>query len=271
MAIGSMEDLIAGFIKYPTVVRQDPATAKAAGQWHSTWYGTGVPGAGSAPSGGLNGATFSGAVAGRIPIPSAVTNEISYLARLSAVQGGNIGSIQIWDRLWGNVPVVTTTTAQAITSPTWPSRDASGATAGEQVWLALECSSATGNVAAVTNTTATYTNSTGTGSRTATLSSFPATAVAGTFQLFSHAAGDTGVRSVQSVTLGTSYVSGQVNLLAVRLVAEIHLPTANIGNSLSWTGLSLPAVWDNSVLFATVLPIGTSLSAWNASLSYAQG
>lgn len=271
MAIGSMDELIAGFIKYPVSIRKDAVTAEAAGQWHSTWYQTGVPGAGSAPTGGLNGATFSGTVSGQIPIPAAVTAQISYLSRLSAVQGGNIGSIQIWDRLWGNVPVVTTTTSQAITSPTWPARDASASTAGEQVWLAMECSSATGNGSPITNTTASYTNSAGTSGHTTTLSSFPATAVQGTFQLFSAQAGDTGVRSVQSVTLGTSYVSGAIHLLAVRLVAEIHLPTANIGNSLSWTGLNLPAVWDSSVLFATALPVGTSLSAWNASLSYAQG
>jgi hypothetical protein len=271
VAIGTMDELVAGFIKYPYSIRKDSVTAEAAGQWHSAWYQTGVPGAGSAPTGALNGATFSGTVAGQIPIPAAVTNKISYLSKLSAIQGGNIGSIQIWDRLWGNVPVVTTATIQNITSPAWPSRDASGGTSGEQVWLALECSSATGNGSPITNTTAVYTNSTGTGSRAATLSSFPATAVAGTIQLFSHQAGDTGVRSVQSVTLGTSYVSGAIHLLAIRLVAEIPVPTANIGNALSWTQLNLPWVWDNSVLFATVLPTATSLSAWNASLGYAQG
>ena len=39
-----------------------------------------------------------------------------------------------------------------------------------------------------------------------------------------HQAGDDGVRSVQSVTLGTSYVSGQVHVVAFRLVAELAEP-----------------------------------------------
>lgn len=273
MAIGTMDQLVAGYIHYPVAVRKNAATATAAGIWHNTWYGAGTPGAGSAPTGALNGATFSSVAAnpGALSIPGAVAGTVSYLVALRAVQGGNIGIIQIWDRLWGNVPVVTTTGAQAVVSPTWPARDASASTSGEQVFLALECSAATGNVGAITNTTVSYTNTAGTAGRTATLSSFPATAAAGTFVLLSAQAGDTGTRSVQSITLGTSYVSGAVHLVAVRLVAEIHLPTANVGNAQSWTGLGMPAVWDNSVLTAVVLPTATALSTWSGSLSYAQG
>src|SRR5204863_863138 len=134
---------------------------------------------------------------------------------------------------------VPTTTGQAVTSPTWPARDTSASTAGAGVYLSLECSAATGNGSPVTNTTVTYTNSAGTGSRTATLASFPATAPQGTWVPFSLAAGDVGVRSVQTITLGTSYVSGQVNLVAWRLLAEIPVPLANVATSLSWDQLGL--------------------------------
>lgn len=272
MGIITGTDWIASnFVPYPTVVGKDPTTAKAAGIPHTPWYGTGMVGAGAAPTGGLNGAVFTGNPAGSLPDPAPATGETTRLAGVRLIHTGNIGHIQIVDRLWGNVPVVTTTTGQAVTSPTWPARDVSASTAGAGVMLALECSSATGNVGAITNTTVTYTNSAGTGSRTATLSSFPATAPAGTFVPLSLAAGDVGVRSVQTVTLGTSYVSGQINLIAWRLVAEVPVPNANVATLLDWDQLGLPSVWDNSVLQLLYWPTGTAVGSLAGSLTYVQG
>jgi hypothetical protein len=271
MAITSTDLLLANLIPYPQVVGKDSTTAKAAGTPHTPWYGTGIIGAGSAPTGGLNGATFSGTVSGAIPTPAAVSGETTKLAGVRLVQTANVGLIWLVDRLWGNVPVVTTTTGQAVTSPTWPARDVSASTAGAGVYLALECSSATGNGSPVTNTTVTYTNSAGTGSKTATVPSFPATAPAGTWVPLSLAAGDVGVRSVQTVTLGTSYVSGQVHLVAYRLVAEIPVPNANVATLLNYTQLGLPSVWDNAVLQLVYWPTGTAVGSVAGSLTYAQG
>jgi hypothetical protein len=270
VAIADASQLIAGYIPYPADLNKDAVTAEAAGIWHSTWYQAGVPGAGAAPGGGLNGATFSGTVSGQIAVPAAVAGRQIYLARLEASQAGNVGALAIVDRLWGNVPVVTTTGAQAITSPTWPARDASATTLGERVMLALECSAATGNGGAITNTTVSYTNSAGTSGRTATLTSFPATAAVGTWVQLNLAAGDTGVRSVQSITLGTSYVSGAIHLVAFRLVARMPMPTANTGTDRGPFDLALPSVWDSSVLGALVLPQATAVGALTGSVAYAQ-
>jgi len=271
VSITDVNGLTGALIGIPQPFGKDAVTAKAAGIPHTPWYGTGLIGAGSAPTGGLNGATFSGTVAGQIPVPAANSPEISKLARFSMVHGGNIGAVWIVDRMWGNVPVVTTTGAQAITSPSWPARDASASTSGAGVYLALECSTVTGNVGAITNTTVSYTNSSGTSGRTATLASFPATAPAGTFVLFSLAAGDVGVRSVQSVTLGTSYVSGQVNLIAFRWVADLAVPTANVSNAAGLLDGGLPTVWDNSVLQLVYWPTSTAIGAVAGSVTYAQG
>lgn len=271
MSITGVDPLIAALIPYPQIVGKDSVTAKQAGTPHTPWYGTGIIGAGSAPTGALNGATFSGTVAGQIPIPAASTGETVKLVQASMLQTGNVGAIWLVDRLWGNVPVVTTTTGQAVTSPTWPARDVSASTAGAGVYLALECSSATGNGGAITNTTVTYTNSGGTGSRTATLPSFPATAPAGTWVPFSLAAGDVGVRSVQTVTLGTSYVSGAVHVVAYRLIAQILTPAANTGVLLDWDQLGLPSIWDSSVLQLVYWPQGTAVGSVAGTLTYAQG
>jgi hypothetical protein len=147
----------------------------------------------------------------------------------------------------------------------------SGSTNGVGVFLAMEVSSATGNVGAITNTTVTYTNSSGTASRTATIASFPATAVRGTWVPFALAAGDVGVRSVQTVTLGTSYVSGTIHVCAWRLVARIPVPTANVAAAKDFTALGLPIVWDDSVLQTVYMPTGTAAGAVTGSVTWAQG
>lgn len=270
MAITSMDGLVASIIRSPTVIGKDAGTAEAAGISHTSWYQTGLIGAGSAPTGGLNGATFTGPVSGQISTPTAIAGQTSYLARLNLTQAGNIGAIWLVDKLWGNVPVVTTTTSQAITSPTWPARDTSASTNGAGIYLALECSSATTNGAPITNTTVSYTNSAGTSGRTATLASYPATAVVGTWVPLSLQAGDTGVRSVQSITLGTSYVSGAIHLVAWRFVADLATPTANVAAAANFTSLGLPVVWDSSVLQLVYWPTGTALGAIAGSCSFAQ-
>lgn len=272
MAILSYDQLINGLLNQNAVNwGKNSASNEAAGVTHTTWYTAGITGAGSAPTGALNGATFSGTVSGQIPSPAAVTGELSYLARWSAVSNAGIGALRIIDRLWGNVPVVTTIGAQAITSPTWPARDSSGGTNGLGVMLALETSSATGNGSPITNTTVSYTNSSGTAGRTATMASYPATAVQGTFVMFALQAGDVGVRSVQSITLGTSYVSGQVNLIAFRSIADMAITASNVMSTLAADQLGFPNVWDNSVLAMMVWPTGTTVDIHSGTVTFAQG
>lgn len=273
MAIGSTDpvgQLTYGTIGTPTVFGKNSGTASAAGTPHTPWYAAGIIGAGSAPGGGLNGATFTATVTGQIASPAAVSGARSYIERISAVHTGSIGMLWLVDRIWGNVPLVTTTGGQAVTPPAWPARDTSASTNGAGIFLALECSSATGNGSPITNTTVTYTNSAGTASKTATLASWPATAVAGTFIPLALAAGDVGVRSVQTVTLGTSYVSGAIHLVAYRLICSLPLPNTNIGNDRNFLGLGLPVVWDSSVLQLVYWPSATALGAISGDLTYSQ-
>jgi len=263
VAIASMDQLIAGMIRYPRLMGKDSATAKAAGIQHTNWYQTGALGAGVAPTGALNGATFTGVTTGAPAVPLAVTSLTSNLAKWTGTQAGNIGGAWLIDKQWGNVPVVTTTGAQAIVSPTWVARDETASTNGVGVFLALECSATTGNAGAITNTTVSYTNSSGTAGRTATLASFPITGVTGTWVMFSMQAGDVGVRSVQSITLGTSYVSGQVHLVAFRLIAELGTPTNNVIADAAFTRLNMPVV--------VYEVVGTALGTWRSSVYFAQG
>lgn len=226
MAIESTDTFLAGLVP-PYSYWKTTATGEAAGEYFSAFYTAGNPGAAAAPSPGLAGASLT-SYAGQLPFPTIASGDTGYLADMTATQGGSIGGIMLCDRLWHNSGfTMTTTTAETVNSTTWPTRDYSLSTAGVDVMVGLEVSTVTGNGGAITNTTMSYTDSDGNSGNTATITSFPASAVAGTFVPFNLAAGDKGIRSIQSLTKGTSYVSGTMHLVAYRVIAHIGLPVAN--------------------------------------------
>lgn len=270
MAITTLDGIIAG-MKTPEDVYKAAVTAEAAGVAHSTLYQAGRPGAGTAPSPGLTGAALT-TYAGQIPFPAAVGGQNIYLAKLEGAQAGNVGGISIFDRLWHNSGfTITTTTAQTVNSVAWPARDQDGSTNGNGVMVAIEVSTATGNGTAVTNTTMSYTNEAGTSGRTATIASFPANAAVGSFVPFLLAAGDKGVRSIQSLTLGTTYTSGTIHLVAYRPIACLPTPLANVSNSLDAIGLGFPRMYDNSVPFMVYNVLATAVGIVDAQVIYSQG
>jgi hypothetical protein len=270
VAIATEDQLLNG-LQPPEYCLKASFTGVAAGNFHSSVYLAGRPGAMTAPSSGLSGATVTSSRAGMLPLTAAVAGLNIYLAGLDACQAGNVGAVLVVDRLWDNSGIsITTTTSQAITSSTWPARDASGSTNGAGILVGLEVSSTLGN-GAVTNTTLGYTSSAGTAGRTGTIASFPAAAPVGTFVPFSLNAGDVGIRSIQTLTLGTSYVSGTMNLVAYRVLAVIGTPTANVAASQDFLQLGMPRIYDSSALQLLYLLSGTAGGAVQASINYTQG
>jgi len=205
------------------------------GYWYCTSKDAGFPGAWAPGTPGINGRVTDGtsvADYGCIPIsnPSAGANFITELVLSANVNHSHL----FFDCLWVNSGIaVTTTTAQAIVTPTLPARDVNGSTAGEGCMIAMLTTTANTNAAVIANTTISYTNSKGTPGRTARLlgiagSQTPASPVIGTIVWFNLDAGDTGVRSIESVTLGTSRVAGAVSLMICRDVATIGTTIANV-------------------------------------------
>lgn len=267
MAILTIDQLFAGKMP-PQKLFKVGATMEAAAVLHSFFYTSGIPGAAAAPSsGGLNGAALT-SYAGQIPWINPSGGKETRFASLVA-RATVAGTLHLYDRLWHNASIgITTTGAQAITSPTWPARDMDGATAGRGVFIALEASAAIGG-GAVSNTTLNYTNSAGTSGRTGTMASWPATAAAGTFVPFQLAAGDEGVQSVQGVTLGTTYTSGTVHLVAYREIATIPCLLANVASSYNSDDL-FQKLFDNSVLFPVWCPTATTATTLDAQLVFSQ-
>ena len=269
MAITTLDGALAGMLQ-PYSFLKVGGTMEAAGVMHSLAYSTGLPGAMAAPSSGLAGSAITSR-SGLITVPAPAGANLSYLAGVDAA-ASVAGQLIIVDRLWDNSgAVVTTTTGQTVNSATWPARDRDGSTNGEQVMVAIEVSTATTNASAVTNTTMTYTDSGGTGSNTATIASFPATAVAGTFVPFQLAAGDTGVRSIQTLTLGTSYGAGAIHLVAYRELARVSLPVANVGATLDAIATSFVRLYDNTTLSLLWLPTATTATTVSGKVTFSQG
>lgn len=270
MAITSMDGIVVG-LQSPNPILKTSFTGQAAGSYFTPFYTPGIPGAAAAPSPGLAGASLT-SYAGQISFPSPISGQTVYLAGMDVGCSANVGCVLLCDRLWHNSGfTVTTTTAQTVTSSAWPARDANGSTNGTNVIIGMEVRTATTNAAPITNTTMSYTNSAGTAGQTGTITSFPANAVAGTFVPFNLAAGDVGVRSVQNVTLGTSYVTGSIGLVAYRIIAIAGIPTPNVTTKTDLVQLGFPTMYDNSVPFLLYGLTGTAGGTFNGSVVFAQG
>lgn len=270
MAITTLDGALAG-MQWPRYFAKGVTGTMVAGRPWSLWSLAGNPGAGAFDT-TLNGVTLSSTSAqvnGQIPFTDPGSGN-TYLARF---QGGATisGTLLLCDRLWHNGGyTITTTTAQNSTTPTWPSRDVDGATSGKGVLVGIEVSAACG--AAAPAPTLTYTNSAGTGSRTASLSFATANSPAvGSFFPFGLQAGDLGIQSVQSLTLGTSWVSGTINLVAYRVLASLELTGAFVPNAIDSLTSGFPRMYNGTVPFLIFIPSTTTTSNISGQMIITQG
>ncbi len=204
---------------------------EAAGQYYCFAKDAGAPGAWSPGTPGVNGRNTDGnTVADLGCITVGKPESGAWYVRDFNIAASQPGQFILADVLWVNTGlVVTTTTAQAITQPTLPLRDNSGSSNGHGIGAGLLVTTATTNAAVINNITLQYTNSNGVAGRTGTMS-YPATAVAGTFVPFQLAAGDVGVRSIQSITLGATLTAGAISLIAFNFLGTCPVTIANVGS-----------------------------------------
>lgn len=248
------------------------------------WLGkdAGFPGGFALQSPGVNGFTTDCSIAsqttdpngaaqmGSHPLPDPSSGSL-YLTN-ATFSDGIAGQIQLIDVIWYNSGLTaTTTSAQAITMPTLPSRDLNGTNNGAGWGAALYALTGLGNAAAIANSTITYTDQDGNASNTGTFSGVigwqaPATPVIGTWMPFQLAAGDSGIRSIQFVTLGTTYTSGTMTLVLYRVLATIPIPVANVATTVSFPAPGIK-VYPNSCISALQVGV-TATTASNVFGSY---
>jgi len=273
VAISTLDGLIAG-MKPPHHFTKAAFTGEAAGQNHNLAALIGQPAAQALGTPGLAGATVSAgdAIGGMFPWADPSSGN-AYLAQFVASVGAAIVGIFLYDLLWYNSGlVVTTTTAQTINSVAWPARSKDGTANGDGIEIWMHCTVATTNAGAIANTSYSYTNQAGTAGRSANLAySWPATAVAGTFVPFAFQGNDTGVRSVQSITLGTSYAAGTLKVLALRRIAFLPMVGAVSGDFRDAIALGMPQLFNGSALYLGALLSSTAAGTVSGSIAYSHG
>jgi len=270
MAINSADALLAGF-KPGRFFYKAITPTLIAGKPQSLWGLGGVPGAGSFDT-TLAGVALSAPQNGQIPFTNPSVGQETRLARFVAGNAAAAaGVLMLCDRLWHNGGfTITSNAAQTVNSATFPARDAAGTTNGDGVLLGLEISAAAG--AAAPSVTVSYTNQAGSSGRTGS-NLYPTanSPAAGSFFPIALQAGDTGVRSVQSLTLSASWLSGTMNLVAYRVLAVAEVGASGLAGGGDALSTGLPLLYDSSVPFLVFVPGNTTASRIFGHVAVAQG
>jgi hypothetical protein len=265
MAINDQNGILAGARPLEQIQKNGPATT--IGRLVSLLYSAGMPGAGVAPSPGVAGAALT-SYAGQVPF----TNPQSGETRL--VQAGfcaNVaGTVLICDRLWHNSGLsATLTTSQTVNSVALPARDKTASINGDGVQIGLEVSTVMG--AGTPTVTLGYTNSAAASGRSSVSAALPSAMAAGSFIPLPLAAGDTGVKSIEALTLSASMTSGAFHLVAYKVLGMIPLPVAGVAAMLNAIQLGFPRLADNTVPFLLWLPATATAPVLLGSFGISQG
>lgn len=264
MSITGIAGVASGLQPVQTISKASVFDNSGLNQYGSSWYSTGVPppnvsGVSTTTAFGTALSSSSGVVAGAIPFYDPGSGN-SYLAGWRMCSSAQLGLLFLCDRLWecganasGSALSPTSTSAQTITSATWPARDENGSTNGQGVYIGFENAAAMGTV---TNTVSiSYTNSGGTSGHTGSTVAI-SNGGKGGFYAINVQSGDIGVQSVQSMTLSASMVTGSPALVAFRVIAAMELISIGIPNSLDALTAVLPRCYNGTVPF--ILNIGSS-------------
>lgn len=224
-------------------------TGQTAGRPMSMFRVAGTPSS-TAPPPSVAGSALSSATQGALPLVNngggAARN---YIGQTSFWSTGS-GVWTLCDRLVETAGLSgVVTTAQTVGSVALPAR-ATGATDAE-LWL--ECYTTLG--ATATSATVAYTSQSGTAGRVATvIGGIPATWAAGQMIPCALQAGDTGVQSVQSVTLAASTLTaGSFGVTLLRVYTDQGLAN-NSGSVLGWAETGLPQLPNDACLAHMCVP-----------------
>jgi hypothetical protein len=274
MAITNIDQAIAGMQNPRPIIKTGITTAAVgAMRGYTLWYAAGNPGASTATTIGINGQAVTpgvtaATVAGRIPRTNPAAGVNAYLARLG-ISASTPGSLWLIDRLWHNSGlVVTSTTAQAITPAALPARDVAGTTNGAGVHAAIEWSAAGG--AGTPTVTLTYTDQDNNPGASATFIGVASPPI-GTFEIFTLAAGDTGVRAPTSFVQSATRTAGTMHLVLFRVLAQVEITAANVGTAIDTLTGGMPRIYDDSVLQLVWFPSATTATNFIGTYIETQG
>lgn len=224
MAITNTDALI-GALTAATVQRVPflklSQTAEGSQTFHSLWKAAGTPGAGNTPPTGA-GEAPTDATDGAFPLTNPAGGNTLYATNFDGALGA-AGALILYDRLVHTSGLSGTSVASQTVNSTALSRYTDGV--GVEAWVEFYSAiGATGRTLTVT-----YTNQAGTGSRTGTYT-HPANAESvGQMVPIVLQAGDTGVRSVESVQWdGSTGTAGDFGITLIKRIIEVNVAVAAV-------------------------------------------
>lgn len=269
MAITTQDGLVAALGGAQRLIHVKANVTAVSGRTTALWSAAGQPGVGSV--------VLGQAAAGVVPLDSdsgyqTFTNPgagNSYLAGVSGISTVS-GMINIWDNVWcwgsgGSGWNVTTTTAQSTTAPAALTRpDSTGK--DTEAWLHVLATLGVGAATPVLSYTDESGNAGATSGTLASTSSF----IIGSMIQFPLAAGDSGVRSIQSLTLTTTMTSGTAAIRIMKRVASLPV-IANVGFKYDAFDLGMPIISNDAALMVGITAASTTSGPMQMELILAQG
>lgn len=256
MAIASESDLYAALATSQDLRLFKNSITAVAGRMMSLWRATGQPEQGAIPGAA---AVCTKATSGSNSFSNAGAGKTLYLLNVSGAINSAATTLTILDRLVasGNLSG-TTTGAQTVNTPALTRR-----TDGVRNRIFLEWYTATGSTSVTV--TASYTNQDGTAGKTTGTVTLPASVAAGSMFELPLAAGDSGVRSVETVTLSaTTGTAGAFGVTIGAVLGYAPMPIANQGYSYDAQSLGLPIVENDACLQYAITALSTATGAVQA-------
>jgi hypothetical protein len=263
MAITSENGLIAALASGQLFSSYYQSIGSTVGRPTSLWTAGGYPGAGAIPATGA-GAVPTSATAGAIPFVNPSGANTLYLARLTA-SSSSANFLRIYDRL-----VHTSGLSANITTAQTVSTVAITRTYSTPVSAWVEFYGAAG--ATTTGATVSYTNQAGTTGRAGTVQ-IAASAANGNLFPIALQSGDTGVQSVQSITLAVATgTAGNFGITLMANLASVGIPGPGLAlPPLNYAALALPVIQPNACLAALTVATTTGTGNIWAEMTLAQG
>lgn len=242
-----------------------------AGRFYSLWRATGQPGAGAVPT---TQAACNSALLGALPLFNETLPVVNHLAWVDVATGNATTSLEIHDRLChqgglsGTVASPTVQTTNLPLTLAGVSAERIGLVDHSQLQWWLEWYTDTGASGVNATVAVTYSdNSTG----NVVVALAATSRASGMYQILP-AAGKSGIKSVDSVTLSvTTGTAGNFGVTCSRYRAGFFTVLANKAEMYDWASLGLPQIANDACLFLVQLCFTTTTGICKGVVRFAAG
>ena len=279
MAITTRDQLIASLAgrQQALIIDKSSISNVAAGQYHSLWRATGLPGQGAIPGAA---AVCNNSLTGALPFYSPSLPDTTYLATLNAVASTSATSIELHDRLVhmgglsGAVATAQTVGIDMGLLLATFNLDAriNNAFYRNVCWW-LEWYTDTGSTAVTATVNVKYSDGSSANLNGISLAATRRASLM--IPLNSYiplAQSGLSIAGVNSVTLSaTTGAAGNFGITATKRLASLLMPLANANFGLDWAGLGLMEVKSSACPFIIMLPGSTATGRLNVNIGLIEG